>query len=51
MITSFSDSFHDNKNKKNLYMGGFNYFAFNVRMGPNYYINDLEEAFFKANST
>ena len=43
------------KNKKILYVGSFNYFAFTIRMGSNCYINtgvrDLEEvAFFKANS-
>ena len=46
-----SDSFH--YNKKNLYVGSFN-FAFTIHMGSNCYITgvrDLEVALFKANST
>ena len=43
------------KNRKILYVGSFNYFAFTIHMGSNCYINtgvrDLEVALFKANST
>ena len=43
------------KNKKNLYVGSCNYFAFTIQMGSNCYINtgvhDLEVALFNANST
>ena len=41
--------------KNNSVRRNFNYFAFTVHMGPNWYINtgvrDLQVAFFKANST
>ena len=43
------------KNKKNLYVGSFNYFSYAIHIGSNWYMNtalrDLEVAFFKANST
>ena len=43
------------KNKKNLYVGSFNYFSYTIHIGWNWYMNtavrDLEVAFFKANST
>ena len=54
-ITSFFDSFHYTKNKKNLYVGSFNYFSYTIQKGSNWYtdrgLRDLEVAFFKANST
>ena len=43
------------KNKKNLYVGSFNYFSYTIQIGSNSYmdtgVRDLEVAFFKANST
>ena len=43
------------KNKKNLYVGSFNYFSYTIQIGSNWYIDtgvrDLEVACFKANST
>ena len=43
------------KNKKNLYVGSFNYFSYTIHKGLNWYMDrglrDLEGAFFKANST
>ena len=43
------------KNKKNLYVGSFNYSSYTIHIGWNWYINtavcDLEVAFFKANSS
>ena len=43
------------KNKKNMYVGGFNYFSYTIQKGSNWYMDrrlrDLEVAFFKANST
>ena len=43
------------KNKKNLYVGSFNYFAYPIPIGSNWYmdtgVRDLEVACFKANST
>ena len=43
------------KNKKNLYVGSFNYFSNTIQKGSNWYLDrglrDLEVAFFKANST
>ena len=43
------------KNKKILYVGSFNYFAFTIHVGSNCYINtgmrDLEVALFKTYST
>ena len=43
------------KNKKNLYVGSFNYFSYTIQIGSNWYmdtaVRDLEVAFFKANST
>ena len=43
------------KNKKNLYVGSFNYFSYSIQKGSNWYLDrgvrDLEVAFFKANST
>ena len=43
------------KNKKNLYVGSFNYFAYTIQIGSNWYmdagVRDLEVACFKANST
>ena len=54
-ITLFSDSFHYTKNKKNLYVGSFNYFLYTIQIGSNWYmdtgVRDLEVACFKANST
>ena len=48
-ITSFSNSFHCTKNKKNLYMGSFNYFSYTIQIGSNWYmdtgVHDLEVAF------
>ena len=42
------------KNKKNLYVGSFNYFSYAIHIGSNWYmdidVRDLEVAFFKANS-
>ena len=43
------------KNKKNLYVGSFNYFSYTIQIGSNWYmdtgVRDLEVAFFfKANS-
>ena len=43
------------KNKKNLYVGSFNYFSYTIQIGSNWYmdtgVRDLEVACFKANST
>ena len=43
------------KNKKNLYVGSFNYFSYTIKIGSNWYmdtgVRDLEVACFKANST
>ena len=43
------------KNKKNLYVGSFNYFSYTIQIGSNWYMDtgmrDLEVACFKANST
>ena len=43
------------KNKKNLYVGSFNYFSFTIQIGSNWYmdtsVRDLEVAYLKANST
>ena len=43
------------KDKKNLYVGSFNYFSYTIQTGSNWYIDtgvrDLEVACFKANST
>ena len=43
------------KNRKNLYVGSFNYFSFTIQIRPNWYMDtgvcDLEHACFKANST
>ena len=43
------------KNKKNLYMGSFNYFSYTIHLESNWYLDtgvrDLEVAFFKANFT
>ena len=43
------------KNKKNLYVGSFNYFSYTNQIGSNWYmdtgVRDLEVACFKANST
>ena len=43
------------KNRKNLYLGSFNYFSYATEIGSNWYmdtgVHDLEVAFFKANST
>ena len=54
-ITSFSDSFHDTKKQKNLYVGSFNYFSYTIQKGSNWYmdrgVRDLEVAFFTAHST
>ena len=57
-ITSFSDSFlilSILKNKKNLYVGSFNYFSYTIQIGSNWYmdtgVRNLEVACFKANST
>ena len=42
------------KNKKKLYVGGFNYCSRTIQIGSNWYMDtgacDLEVAFFKANS-
>ena len=50
-ITSFSDSFHyTKKQKKNLYVGRFNYFSYTIQKGSNWYLDrgvlDLEVVFF-----
>ena len=55
-ITAFSDSFHyTKKQKKNPYVGRFNYSSFTIHTGSNWYmdtgVRDFEVAFFKANST
>ena len=43
------------KNKKNLFVGSFNYFSYTIQIGSNWYmdigVRDLEVATFKANST
>ena len=43
------------KNKKNLYVGSFDYFSYTIQIGSNWHMNtgvrDLEVACFKANST
>ena len=43
------------KDKKNLYVGSFNYFSYTIQIGSNWYmdtaVRDLEVACFKANST
>ena len=43
------------KNKKNLFVGSFNYFSYTIQIGSNWYmdtgVRDLEVACFKANST
>ena len=43
------------KNKKNLYVGSFNYFSYTIQIGSNWHmdtgVRDLEVAFFKATST
>ena len=43
------------ENKKNLYVGSFNYFSCTIQIGSNWYIDtgvrDLEVTCFKANST
>ena len=45
------------KNKKNLYVGSFNFFSYTIQLGSNWYmymdtgVRDLEVAFFKTNST
>ena len=43
------------RNKKNLYVGSFNYFSYTIQIRPNWYmdtgVRDSEVAFFKANST
>ena len=43
------------KNKKNLYVGTFNYFSYAIQIGSNWYmdtgVRDLEVACFKAIST
>ena len=43
------------KNKKNLYVGSFNYFSYTIQIGSNWYMDTgvlaLEVASFKANST
>ena len=43
------------KNKKNVYVGSFNYFSYTVKKGSNWYLDtdvrDLEVVFFKANSS
>ena len=42
------------RNKKNLYVGSFNYFSYTIEIWSNWYMDtgvcDLEVAFFKANS-
>ena len=50
-ITSFSDSFHYTKSKKNLYVGSFNYFSYTIQIGyMDTSVRNLEVVFFKANS-
>ena len=43
------------RNKKNLYVGSFNYYSYTIQIRPNWYmdtgVRDLEVAFFKTNST
>ena len=43
------------KNKKNLYVGSFNYFSYTIQIGSNLYVDtgvrNLEVVFFKANSS
>ena len=43
------------KNKKNMYVGSFNYFSYTIDLESNWYmdtgVGDLEVAFFKPNST
>ena len=43
------------KNKKNLYVGSFNYFSYAIHIGSTWYmdtgVRDLEVSFYKANST
>ena len=43
------------KNKKNLYVGSFNYFSYTIQIGSNWYmdtgVRDFEVACFKVNST
>ena len=43
------------KNKKDLYVGSFNYFSYIIQIESNWYLDtgvrDLEVAFVKANST
>ena len=43
------------KKKKNLCMGSFNYFLYTIQIGSKCYtdtgVRDLEDSFFKANST
>ena len=43
------------KNKKNLYVGSFNYFSYTIQIGSHWYMDtgerDLEVACFKPNST
>ena len=55
LITSFSDFSIILKDKKNLYVGSFNYFSYTIQTGSNWYmdtgVRDLEVACFKANST
>ena len=54
-ITPFSDFSIILNNKKNLYVGSFNYFSYNIQIGSNWYMDtgvcDLKVACFKANST
>ena len=54
-ITSFSDSFHDTKKQKNLYVGSFNnfsqYYSNRVELVHDTGVRDFEVAFFKVNST
>ena len=50
--TFFSDSFdYTKKQKKNMYVGSFNYFSYTVHIESNWYmdtgVRDLEVAFFK----
>ena len=55
LITSFSDFSIILKDKKNLYVGSFNYFSYTIQTGSNWFMNtgvrDLEVTFFKAIST
>ena len=43
------------RNKKNLYVGSFDYSSYTIKISSNWYmdtgVRDLEVAFFKANST